>query len=247
MIQPKNKKGSFSYDSETKTIHVNRYGVDYSVPYPCLTHNVMYELSEFFGSGITSSVFTIKTFDNKEWVLRMTPLEVPIAGPDCDLEIAEPDECVIITKDKFIEQAQITQKLGDAGIAPYVLDWWLCEDERTHNKYQKHLDLGFIVSEKYDMSLRYFIDHYPQSYVTQYEEIVNQLDTIVNRMLDNFKLCHGDLHTDNIIVKISGPDHHVDGIRLIDFDNVTPCESKWVWSELQKGLAYDFEEAVDET
>lgn len=246
-IPEEDVNGTVTYDPESDLVIINRYGVEYTIPSECLTDNSNgspYKLDGFIASGITGSVWALEG-DNGKWIIRVTPLEKAVPGPDCDILTTPEDECPLVSTEEFENEASIATRLGSAGIAPEVKDYWICDNPLAQNAIQGSVKLGFIVMERYDMSLENFIKRYPRDYIQQYDDIIDQLDLILRRMIDDFHIKHLDLHPGNIVVRVD-PKGRITEVRVIDFNLVevgTPGDyenidaiNSWLTSELTERM-----------
>ena len=179
---------------------------------------VPYKLDGFIASGITGSVWALEG-DNGKWVVKVTPIEKAVPGPDCDILTTPEDECPRVSEEEFEKEASINQVLGEAGIAPEVKDYWICDNPLAQNAIQGSVKLGFIVMERYDMSLENFIKRYPRDYIQQYDDIIARLNPILRRMIDDFHIKHLDLQPGNIVVRVD-PKGRITEVRIIDFNLV---------------------------
>ena len=84
--------GSVRYDPKSDLIIINRYGVEYTIPPECLTGNrgTQYQFGDYIASGITGSIWAL---NDGKFVIRITPLENAVPGPDCYLDSTPEDEC----------------------------------------------------------------------------------------------------------------------------------------------------------
>jgi len=224
--------GNYYYDNKNGYIIVRRYDVDYTIPIECLTHNIEYELDKFVGSGIVSSVWGLK---GNKLVIRIVPLDVTIIGPDCSVDDfldGSLENCPIMSTDEFINNTKTAEILGKNSIGPKVIDWWICNNDKIMNEVQGQIALGFVVSERYDMSLEQYESSYPDKFIEYKFDIHKAIKRLMIKLFNKFKMCHGDLHEGNVLVNIDPNNFNVKKIRLTDFDTMIFCDLSQLKDEL---------------
>jgi hypothetical protein len=152
-----------------------------------------------------------------------------------------PKHAWIRTTTSFEKEAKKSQKLGDAKIGPKVYYFKICEKGLiTPNGV---CDTGILVMEKFDMTLREFIDFiiendkFRMMRIQEFIHILHDLKTLGKRASSVISF-HGDLHNENIVLKFSttGSLSKVNKIkvRLIDFGlDYNPKTKKNIQDEIK--------------
>lgn len=129
----------------------------------------------------------------------------------------------------FEKEAHITQIASDLGVAPRVYDAFICSDVLTYPTGEIVL-LGFIVMDKWDMTLNKFKQITGTYKLPQ--QIYDKLDDLVNK-LHKADIYHRDIKFDNIVLKVrkenGGTIVPVD-IALIDYGQGSFISSRGVGS-----------------
>lgn len=173
----------------------------------------------------------------------------------------ETNECNYVVKifrfrpsflDKLKREIKIQQKASRLGIAPFILDGFVCDDE------------GFIVMQKSDMSVTNYVKKLKSmNYTTkEIEERIDEIEKdIKNHVHDlhEYGILHDDLHIDNIMIDVDkNNDMKVKKVNIIDFgksketddESVLNAESdkeiKMTFDKLRKEVLYSYTEYKDE-
>jgi serine/threonine protein kinase len=119
---------------------------------------------------------------------------------------------------KVSREISIHEKFSNLGVAPRLIDAYICQKEAS------------LVMEKKDMSVKQYVTLLLQHEVDS-EIILTILDEIeaeairLLRVTHNAKLVHDDLHTNNIMIDVSD-DLEWHNVQFIDFGKSMEVESK---------------------
>ena len=119
---------------------------------------------------------------------------------------------------KVSREISIHEKFSNLGVAPRLIDAYICQKEAS------------LVMEKKDMSVKQYVTLLLQHEVDS-EIILTILDEIeaeairLLRITHNAKLVHDDLHTNNIMIDVSD-DLEWHNVQFIDFGKSMEVESK---------------------
>jgi serine/threonine protein kinase len=155
-----------------------------------------------------------------------------------------PKHAWIRTTKSFEQEAKKSMKLGNANIGPKVYYFKICKNGLiTPNGV---CDTGILVMEKFDLTLREFIDFiiendkFRMMRIQEFIHILHDLETLGKRASSVIPF-HGDLHNENIVLKFSsnGSLSKVNKIkvRLIDFGlDYNPKRKKYIQDEIKEEI-----------
>lgn len=114
-------------------------------------------------------------------------------------------------EDKFQNEAKLNKMASDLGVSPKFYTAFTCSNVPT--KPGQTEDFGFIITEKWDMSLKQYFETYKK-------EIPGNLVTLIKQKLEKLiqnKIYHHDMHEGNIVLKLNKTTHAPIDIGFIDF------------------------------
>lgn len=148
-----------------------------------------------------------------------------------------------VSESEFIQEATLASLSGKMGISPRVMCWKFSkilhvDTYRTNGKNTTVKDeisgfimpcfpvyrFGYIVFEKMDMTLREYIEEFPDTYESMLEDDIIPTIKNIALTLSQVGIKHADVHTGNIMVNIDKSNKRILEIKLIDFGEAW-CES----------------------
>lgn len=140
----------------------------------------------------------------------------------------------------FLKEVQFTKEASDLGVAPKLIDYWTCKSLNTDNG--KYDTVGIILTEKWDMTLRDYIDDSsdPDTTIKEFmknEPIVGERLRQYKKLLKKNHIKHGDIHENNIMLNVDEWDNAVD-IAIIDYDRAERYNADVVWKLTNKLCKY---------
>lgn len=189
-----------------------RFNVEYSIKDNCIENM---PINKWIGNGKYGSVFLVCLEHQCEYVLKMIPLNVYIPTEDCDISLTEEemkDVCLKYSDDDFIRETEMSIMFGDVNIGPKVKVFGICNE--VENKYQGKIRVGYIVQEKYDLTLHEFIASDPIGFINSFLFIQHLLIKKA-KMIDEMGYFNEDVHQENIMLKIN--DGEIKDVVFIDF------------------------------
>ena len=188
-----------------------RHNVEYTINDDCLS---TIPIREWIANGKYGSVFLACVEHECKYILKMIPLNVHIPTEECD--ISQPDNldtiCIKYSENDFMHETNLSIKFGQSNIGPKVKMIGFCED--VENKYQGKIKVGYMVQEKYDMTLKEYISKYPNDFNNGFGFISNELIRKA-KQIDEMGYFNEDIHEENIMLKIV--DDVIKDVALIDF------------------------------
>ena len=188
-----------------------RHNVEYTIKDDCLTN---IPIKQWIANGKYGTVFLACMEHECKYILKMIPLNVDIPTEECD--ISHPDDvgniCIKYTEGDFMHETDLSIKFGEANIGPKVKMIGFCED--VENKYQGKIKVGYMVQEKYDMTLKEYILNNPIECINNFHYITNELTNKAIQM-DEMGYFNEDIHEENIMLKVEG--NEIKDIVFIDF------------------------------
>ncbi len=160
-----------------------------------------YEISELLGSGAFGKVYEA-------------------CKPDCiyAIKIVEVDDDE--AQKEFVFEARVPAEiLKGTGIASKTYGWWICNED------------GYIVTEKYDMSLKDYLDVYREITKDVYDDIEQKI-----HKLHKLNIIHGDLWPRNIMINVDGI--NIIDLVFIDWGMSRPMDDvdyePWIWRQIKQ-------------
>ena len=143
--------------------------------------------------------------------------QIPVSNYDDELiNMFEPyyfvDDKSIKYETKFKNEAEINKIASDLGVSPKFYNAFICSNVLPIPETFLLIDLGFIVTDKWDIILSDYFEKYNKSLP---EHIINLMKEKL-RKLHSARIAHRDLHEGNIILKLDKQNNPID-IAFIDF------------------------------
>lgn len=79
----------------------------------------------------------------------------------------------------FINEAKAAKKLGDKNVGPKVHSWWVCEAKDYRYSKGETSIVGFIVSDKMDMTINSYSEDHPDLFLKNMDKLSGMLRTLV--------------------------------------------------------------------
>ncbi len=108
----------------------------------------------------------------------------------------------------FQDEARLSKLGSDLGISPRIYDSFICDNVLKQPEGGHLITMGFIIMDRWDMSAGKWRQNNPGAKISY--DLIKQLENKINIMHNN-GIFHGDLHLENIMLRL-GPD----GITPID-------------------------------
>ena len=169
-----------------------------------------FPIKELVGEGRFGSVFVTCIAHNCNYIVKLVPLHVFIPTTNCDLSRQKTSECESVSKVVFEQEIKFSKLFSDLDIGPKFLVGGICDG--IANKYQdypKGFSVGFIVQEKWDMSLEDYAYQFPDKTVENYDIIEKILLTKAHKF-DEYGHFHWDLHAGNVLLRLDKENNVVD-------------------------------------
>ena len=115
-----------------------------------------YKLLNQIGIGDTASVYECD-YDGIIAAVKLIPLNIETSTTYCKLTDEILDECIITSTKSFLEEVSFSQKFSELQISPRIFETGFFTAE---NNYQGKINIGYIIQEKFDMTLQYFVDNH---------------------------------------------------------------------------------------
>jgi tRNA A-37 threonylcarbamoyl transferase component Bud32 len=170
-------------------------------PYNC---NFTINPKKIIGKGYSGNIY--KNSDNS--VLKVIPLN----------KRYEPNTKL---SEKIVSELKITKIAGDLGIGPKVFDDFICCDNNKECYYGLYIEYipgltlcGYIRNNKNK-----------KEYKENKKKIMKILEKKLKIMYKN-NIIHGDLHDDNILIKLNIEDNIPEDVYIIDFGKSSIFNSK---------------------
>ena len=171
-------------------------GTEYKLPSRCLND---FYIKALLGTGSYGFVTQVcDKRDNCKYALKAIPL---ILG---------------FMNKLFEDEVKYTKLFGDLGISPKFHKSWICEKVEGFRE-GKTVSVGFILTDKYDMTLKDLKEQEPEIFKEDKPMIKRELEDNLTTMNEG-EYWPDDLHDENIMVKIKRG--HVIDVVLIDFGRV---------------------------
>lgn len=123
----------------------------------------------------------------------------------------------------FNEEVNLTRLASDLNVSPIIHDWFICDGVLRIPEYGQLLSLGFIIMDRWDIS----VDDYFRKYG---RKLPYQIQTLLQkkiRLLHQSGIAHDDLHFGNVLLKIDPQTEIPLDVALIDFGNaITANQNK---------------------
>jgi hypothetical protein len=176
-----------------------------------------FPIGEHVADGSSGSVFTTCVTHDCSYVIKLVPIDVFIPTFDCHLDDPETlRDCMDVTRHQFQKEIEMTKMFSDANVGPKLIAAGIC-DSAVDNEYQNNVTIGFIVQEKWDTSLKEYIQDFKREFMSDRDQI-KELILKKARMLDQMGYRHIDLHEGNILVRLQG--NKIYDIVLADFGDI---------------------------
>lgn len=148
----------------------------------CLKFNVMYTPSDIIGVGFWSHVYSVEQDSNA--VMKIVRFETDDVDAEAEAEADGPQEEQSITM--FNKEVEIQRNVSDQGLAPSVIDWWVCKDK-----------WGVIVIDRIDMTLQQYLQNNPSE--ADILVIMKGMVKAIN-LLHDIGFCHNDIKLENMAI-----------------------------------------------
>lgn len=136
----------------------------------CMKKGNLSKIMDHIGKGTFGSVYQVCRDKECDYVMKLIMIEVG------DTETIE-----YTSKENFMKEIDVTTKASDYGISPKAYSWWICP---VYSKqYREEVQGGFIVMDKWDMTLRDFIRNYKEQYYKQRNDIMKLYESKVKKMV----------------------------------------------------------------
>lgn len=119
------------------------------------------------------------------------------------------------TAAQFVREGETASMLGDIGVGARVLGYRVCEDAQTGRQ------IGIIVTERFDETLKSYSQKYRSKYREAEDYIHGQVLAIVNTLATQ-GYRHFDLHSENVMVQLDAA-HNIKRIALVDAGGIKKC------------------------
>lgn len=169
-----------------------------------------FTIGPFVGAGYSGTVYQVRHNPTRAlYVAKFLALE--------ETDAKTSSICVNTARNEFEKEWKKAANLGELGLAPtvfYVTELPSVLDADPNTK--QAVRLGVIISEKWDLSLREYIDQHPAKFKANEEKI----DALILALAQNYikhDLYHADVHARNIVLKLDA-EFNVQNLTFIDFN-----------------------------
>ena len=181
-----------------------------------------FPVKQWIADGMSGSVFVTCIKHDCKYVIKLVPLDVYIPTDDCDIEHPVEGDCLGVSRKAFETEVEFTKKFSDLYAGPKMVAAGICDN--VYNKYQPELSVGFIVQEKWDLSLEDYLQQYPDDFQNNFQTI-ERLLLAKAKKIDKTGYCHIDLHSGNILLRLDsrGVGNTVTDVTPSDFGIIRRC------------------------
>lgn len=141
------------------------------------------------------------------------------------------------TRIEDFEREERLSKIGsNLGISPHVYDSFICDNVLREPEGGHLITVGFIIMDRWDTSVGRWHQDHPDAKIPH--QLVQKLQHQIEIMHDN-GIIHGDLHLENIMLRL-GPDGvtPVD-IAIIDFGSAAGFAKNLTSEQLEQAKQHD--------
>ena len=156
-----------------------------------------YTIQKFIGEGVTGMVYeAVHQESGKIVVIKFIPLETE----------GKHSICFSVAPNVYRNEVRLNVFLSKQKLVPYVYGTGMTQGIYTHFKdvrrQKRTINIGYIVSEKWDLTLREYMLNYPQQFEAN-EGLIDEMIRKVGQQYLDFGLYHEDLHSRNIVLKVN--------------------------------------------
>lgn len=201
-----------------------------------------YQIQEELGSGSGGVVYSVYNKEDKKiYAAKLIPLLPGIEKQRSALSLDSKTDtkisstCATVTQSAFDREVKMSSILSKAKLAPVLRDYFICSIRVSNKSIQSTSEirkLGIIISDKWDISLREYINSHPSEYKDNREMISLGIESLIDNYI-KAGLYHGDLHRGNVVLKLNSRDEP-DELTFIDFEEVKALTNSGRGSEIFK-------------
>lgn len=173
----------------------------------CMRKGNISKILSLLGRGSFGEVYQVCTGINEEcpYALKIVLFKEKYLDKSSDTDQAE----------KFLKEIKFQQKASDINVAPKIITYWICPIDYKNQTIQA----GFIIMEKWDITLNDFIVQNLKEYYEQYDTILNLFEYKITKLVNSTNFIHTDIHDGNIMLKLNDKKKVID-LTIIDWGKV---------------------------
>ena len=193
---------------------------EWLIPKECLKKFGQLSIHDRVGSGAYGSVYNVcdrnNNCDKVVKVIQLYPntysMQLKYLSESQINEFGDPMDDVVKL---FNFEIEVTKLVSEIGISPKYYDSFICSDINIYNEQDYLVTLGFIILDKWDMTVENYLRITNKSHLPI--EILQKLEDKIHLMHKN-GISHGDLHGGNIVLKIKQFKQENGDIELVPID-----------------------------
>ena len=204
------------------------------IPSDCIKKFGNLTIQKMIGSGLQGTVYEACENMKCDKILKVTPL-IPKEEKYIELTYV-PGISYDVKRKKFEKEVQITQLASDLHISPKVYNAFICSDVLESGSSESKFNLGFIVMDRWDMTLFDYIETVGK---LLHQNLYDKLIGLLGK-LHEAGVYHGDMHLENVILRVvrgdMGEPIPVD-VAIIDYglaDFITPDTKEFADQDLSR-------------
>ena len=195
--------------------------------------------NDVLGTGMIGTVLGGKTMDGEDVAVKLIPLDVPIPTEDCGLK-SDMRDCQLFSLKDFKSESADSEYLGSLGITPKmyfskVVDLIGFAGPDSPDKLDQPNKLGVIVLERFGMSLKDLMRHYPTLFYLRETHIKDKTIQLTRKLFD-MGYQNEDLHFGNILY-----DAGLNEVKLIDVRPEPIDQDEEQWHRIMRSLENEWE------